>query len=335
MANIPPTYKAYVYTQYGAFGDVLKLDANVPQGTLLPNDVRVRIVRAAVNPIDAILVSPHGSSFLGGSAPTTEQPFGLGFDLAGVVVEKGADVTDDKLKVGDHVYAMTPFSSIGSFAEYHVIDAQYVARKPSSLNWDHAGSAAVVSLTSYQALVKHAKLQSGQRVLILGGSSATGIFAVQLAKALGAFVYTTTSSRNAAFVKSLGADVVIDYTSQRWRDAVGEAHSLDVIYDCGMEPGAWNTDDAQTALKRDTGCFLTLGWTPEPPIDARFGAKNLGYINVKPSGEDLNEITKLIESGQTKTFVDTVFDFEQVVEAIKRQKERRSVGKLVIKVANE
>ncbi|KAJ0389800.1 hypothetical protein P43SY_011919 [Pythium insidiosum] len=217
-----------------------------------PSEVRVRVVRAAVNPIDGILVSPTGVHFLG-SSPTADKPFRVGFDVAGVVVEKGAAVSDDKLQIGDQVYAMTPFTAVGTFAQYHVVDAQYVARKPSSLDWDHAASVPLVSLTSYQALVQHAKLQRGQRVLILGGSSATGIFAVQLAKALGAYVYTTTSSRNAAFVRSLGADVVIDYTQQRWRDAVGEAHSLDVIYDCGMEPGAWNTDDAQTALKRETG----------------------------------------------------------------------------------
>ncbi|GLE03481.1 hypothetical protein PINS_up012383 [Pythium insidiosum] len=334
MVAIPSTYKAYVYAQYGAPADVLQIKNDVPQRALQPNEVRVRIVRAAVNPIDGILVSPVGAHFLGG-APTADAPFRVGFDASGVVVEKGADVTDDKLKVGDHVYSMTPFSAVGTFAEYHVIDAQNVARKPSNLDWDHAASVPLVSLTSYQALVKHAKLQSGQRVLILGGSSATGIFAVQLAKALGAFVYTTTSSRNAAFVKSLGADVVIDYTSQRWRDAVGEAHSLDVIYDCGMEPGAWNTDDAQTALKRETGQFVTLLPPPEPAIAARFGAKTHGQIIVTPSADDLNEITKLIEGGKVKTFVDTVFAFEQVAEAIAKQQQRRSVGKLIIKVANE
>ncbi|GLE10504.1 hypothetical protein PINS_up022649 [Pythium insidiosum] len=102
-----------------------------------------------------------------------------------------------------------------------------------------------------------------------------------------------------------------------------------------MEPGAWNTDDAQTALKRETGQFVTLLPPPEPAIAARFGAKTHGQIIVTPSADDLNEITKLIEGGKVKTFVDTVFAFEQVAEAIAKQQQRRSVGKLIIKVANE
>ncbi|GAB9472485.1 Quinone oxidoreductase protein [Globisporangium polare] len=303
-APTPATFKAYFYTSFGVPEKELKLRTDVAQSA----------------PIGA--TQP--------TAPTEDAPFPFGFDAAGTVVELGSDAHGAGFKVGDAVYTMMPFSGFGSVAEYIAVDAKFVAPKPRSLDFDQAAGVPLVGLTSYQALVKYANVQAGERVLILGGSSGTGIFAVQIAKALGAaHVITTTSFRNTEFVKSLGADQVIDYTKENWGEVV-EPHSIDVIYDCGFEPNAWN-NDAQKVLKKDTGRFVTLMPVTEP-IESPIGAERT-HMRVEASAADLKVLTKWIESGEIQTFVDSVHPFEDVLEALNRVKSWRARGKVVVHVA--
>lgn len=329
MATIPATFKAYEYESYGDPFTVLKLRHDVQQPTLKATDVRIRVHSAALNPVDAGLIEFLGP-FLTGSTPSATKPYRIGFDVAGTVVDAGADVKD--LQLGDAVFAMTPFSGFGTFAEYIDIDAQFVARKPTTLSFDQAASVPLAALTSYQAILDHTSLAQGQRLLVLGGSCATGIYAVQIAKALGAYVTATTSARNAAFVKSLGADEVIDYTTTKWVDVV-PAHSIDVVYDCGMEPASWNSD-AQHVLKRETGQFITLEPVPEP-IASPIGAKSHGQMAVHPSAAQLDALTKLIDAGRVVTQIDSVYPFENLFDAIKKSKTRRAVGKIVLQVHTE
>jgi NADPH:quinone reductase-like Zn-dependent oxidoreductase len=295
--------------------------------------VRVKVHSAAINPVDVKLTTGHERGLLSES-PTSSKPFGIGFDGAGTVVEVGSAVREDgdgALHVGDAVYFMTSFSTFGSFAEYLTVDQSFVARKPATLSFDQAASVPLVGLTSYQALVEHAKLQKGERVLILGGSSATGIYAIQIAKAVGAHVTTTASARNAAFVKSLGADQVIEYTTTRWIEAL-PPHSIDVLYDCGIEPNAWNSD-AQTVLRKGTGRFVTLLSIADPKAASKHGAKLVGSILVYPSASHLTELTRLIEDGKIVTPIDSVHRFENVLDAVARISSRRATGKVVIQVA--
>lgn len=328
MSTVPATFKAYTYVAYGNTEEVVKL-RTVSTKPLEPTNVRIQVVRAALNPVDYALPEGLGSVFFP-TGPSADKPFGFGFDAAGVIAEVGASVDTSKLKVGDEVYAMTPFSGFGTIAEYVDIDQQYVAHTPVSLNFDQAAGVPLVALTSYQGLFEHAKLKTGQRVLVLGGSSATGFFAVQLAKTIGAYVIATASGKNSDFVKSLGADEVIDYRTQRWIDII-EHHSIDVVYDCGVEPHSWN-DDAQTVLKKETGQFVTLLPVPEP-IESKYGAKNHGQILVYPSARDLNAINDLFAQGKLKTVVDSVVPFDKVLDGVARVKSRRAVGKVVIQVA--
>lgn len=326
VASAAP-FKAYQYENYGSPFEELKLNASVVQPALEATQVRVQVHSAALNPVDYVLIEELGQ-VLTGTTPSAANPFRIGFDVAGVIVEVGAIVTSG-LKLGDAVYAMTPFNGFGTFAEYVDIDEQYVALKPENVSFDQAASVPLAALTSYQGLLEHAKLVQGQRVLVIGGSSATGIFAVQIAKSVGAFVIATTSARNVAFVKALGADQVVDYTSEKWVDVI-DAHSIDVIYDCGMEPNSWN-GDAQQVLKKHTGQFVTL-LPVENPIEGTFGAKSHGQIMVHPSAAHLTELARLIEAGKIVTPIDSVHPFENLNEAIKRVKTRRAVGKVVLKV---
>ncbi|TMW69159.1 hypothetical protein Poli38472_001315 [Pythium oligandrum] len=285
VASVPATYRAFQYVEHGATEDKLHFNAQVAQETLTNTQVRIQVHSAAVNPVDWKLLEWSGALF-GLPLPTKENPFGIGFDAAGTIVEVGADVKT--LKVGDAVYAMTPFTKFGSVSEYLAIEEEFVAPKPTNLSFNDAASLPLVVLTSWQALVKYAKRR--------------------IAKALGAYVIATTSARNADFVKSLGADEIIDYTTQKWGDVLA-AHSIDVVYDCGMEPAAWNTD-AQRVLKQNTGRFVTIERVSDPIIESPIGATLHNRVLVEPIGEDLRQITELVEKKQVVPVVDSVFPFE-------------------------
>lgn len=329
MASLPTTFRAFQYEKHGE--DPLaeiKLNPAATHKPLEPTQVRIKIRSAAVNPIDYKLV-PYGAAFLPKPA-TPENPLRIGFDLAGVVVEVGSgDVKG--FQVGDEVFSMPGLENFGSFAEYINVDVKYVAPKPKNLSFNEAAGVPLAGQTTYQALVKYGNLQSGQRVLVLGGSSGTGAFAIQLAKALGAFVITTASHRNVELVKSLGADQVIDYTQEKWVDVI-DAHSVDLVYDCGVEPNSWN-DEAQKVLKKDTGIFVTI-LTIDNAIESPIGATQHQIFN-QPCTEYLVELTKFIEAGQLKTIIDSVHPFANTIEAIKVQMSHRAKGKIIIEVATE
>uniref|UniRef100_K3WBY3 Enoyl reductase (ER) domain-containing protein n=1 Tax=Globisporangium ultimum (strain ATCC 200006 / CBS 805.95 / DAOM BR144) TaxID=431595 RepID=K3WBY3_GLOUD len=322
--SVPATYKQFQYTKYGT-PDAEWTAAEVKKNDLKPSQVRIKVVYAALNPMDSKLAE-YGSYWYPRS-PSEDAPFIVGFDAAGIVVEVGSEVTD--FKVGDDVYTCTPIDSFGTVAGYISVEAQYVAPKPTNLDFKVAAGVPLASLTSYQALFTNGNLKASERVLILGGSTATGFFAVQLAKAIGAHAIATASSRNAEFVKSLGADQVIDYTSEKWADILDE-HSIDVIYNCGVENQAWN-DAAQKILKKDTGVFVTLVDT-ENKIESPIGA-TYKYMHCMASGKDLREITTFIEKDQVKSFVDSEYPFESAIEAVNRVKSGRAVGKVVISIA--
>ncbi|KAF1335963.1 alcohol dehydrogenase, partial [Globisporangium splendens] len=323
-SSVPATYKQFQYSNFGAVDAEWKA-VEVKKSELKPTHVRIKVVYAGLNPLDYKLAE-YGSYWFP-RTPSEDEPFIVGFDAAGTVVEVGSEVTD--LKVGDDVFASTPIDSFGTVAEYISVEAQYVVPKPKNMDFKVAAGVPLASLTSYQALFTNGNLKAGQRALILGGSTATGIFAIQLAKAIGAHAIATASSRNAEFVKSLGADQVIDYTSEKWVDILDE-HSVDVIYNCGVEPQSWN-DAAQKILKKDTGVFVTLV-DVENKIESPIGAI-CKYIYCSTSGKDLREITTFIEKGQIKSFVDSVYPFDSTVEAINKIKSGRAVGKVVISVA--
>ncbi|TMW64325.1 hypothetical protein Poli38472_012947 [Pythium oligandrum] len=324
-AAVPATYRAYVHEHFGELAQELKLRTDVPQETLKNDQVRIHVHAAAINPIDYKLIE-WGARMLP-FAPTPERPFRIGFDVAGVIAELGSDVTD--LQVGDAVLAMGDFVTKGTFAEYVVIDAKYVAPKPAKLSFQHAAGLSLAGQTSYQALVAQGQLQQGHRVLVLGGSSATGSLAIQIAKALGAsFVAATTSTRNVEFVQAFGADRVIDYTTEKWVDVL-DANSIDLIFDCGVESASWN-DDAQRVLKHDTGRFVTIG-QEITPIESPVGATYIRF-RTQPSGADLLVLTGLVERDELRVPIDSVFGFEDLLGAFKSVKTGRSRGKVILEV---
>jgi NADPH:quinone reductase-like Zn-dependent oxidoreductase len=326
-SSVPATFRVYQHAAFGPIDEVVTLNDKVPTLVLEPSRLRVKVVSVATNPVDWKRIE-RGAFFLP-AHPTAENPFPIGYDLAGVVVEVGADVTGS-FSVGDEVYAMMDNGSNASFAEFVTIEPRLVAKKPKNLTFDEAAGIPLAGQTSYQALIEHGKLQAGQTVLILGGSGGTGSLAVQIAKAVGAYVITTTSSRNAEWVKKdLGADRVIDYTKEHWSEVL-EPHSVDLIFDTGVEMATWNTH-AQRILKENTGRFVSILSIPEP-IESPIGATGLSFL-ARPNATDLSALTALAEAGKLKVVIDSVHPFDKLVDALNVQKSGRARGKIVLEVA--
>jgi len=203
--------KAFILHSYGSADNVRFGDR--PDPTLREDDVMIQIHAAGVNPVDARIREGDFKAFL-----RYRLPIVLGCDVAGVVVSVGSRVR--RFKPGDEVYARPADDRIGAFAELIAIREDEVAMKPKSLTMEEAASIPLVGVTAWQALVERANLQRGQKVLIHAGSGGVGTLAIQLAKHIGATVASTTSTANVALVKSLGADVVIDYRKQDFAETL-------------------------------------------------------------------------------------------------------------------
>ncbi|KAG2928967.1 hypothetical protein PC117_g14159 [Phytophthora cactorum] len=249
-----------------------------------------------------------------GKTPSVDEPFNIGIDVSGEVVEVGSDVK--RIKIGAAVYASTPLNDMGTLAEYLILDEDVVALKPSNLDFNEA-----------------AAVPSGIRRMLdcEAREGAVGMFAIQFAHEIGARVIATTSTRNVELVKSLGADEVIDYTQDKWADVLAP-HSVNALYDCGVEPSSWN-DGAQLVLKKNTGRFITLLPMPEPVKEAGFGAQLIGHVSSDDkSAKTLEVITEYIESGKARPVVDTVYPFEKALDAYAKLKTCHTQGKLVVQV---
>ncbi|KAL4139795.1 hypothetical protein PRNP1_005280 [Phytophthora ramorum] len=331
MPPVPTTFKAFEFHEFGDALEVLKLNPSATLGPLTQTQVCIKVRSAAVNPIDYRMLK-YGKHFLG-KTPSPDSPIRSGCDVAGVVVALGeGDVQG--FQVGDEVYGMPVVTQTGTFAEYVNFDAEFLSLKPNNVSFNEAAGVPTVGETSYQSLVDFGKLQAGQRVLILGGGSSCGIFAIQIAKTIGAEVVATCSTRNTNLVKSLGADKVIDYTNEKWVEVLVE-HSVDLIFDCAVEPDSWN-NEAQRVLKPATGIFVTLAGARgvTEPVESPIGAARF-CIFARSRSSYLEALTKLIEAGKVKTIINSVYPLDDLKDAIKEQMGGRVQGKIIIEVAKE
>lgn len=331
--------KAFVLNRYGKNEKLQLIDITEPDIT--ENEVLVQVHSAGVNLLDSKIKDGEFKLLL-----PYKPPFILGHDVVGVVVKIGSKVS--KYKVGDEVYSRPADHHIGTFAEYIAITENDLAFKPKNLTMDEAASIPLVGLTAWQALVEKAKLKKGQKVFIQAGSGGVGTFAIQLAKHLGATVATTTSSVNKDLVKSLGADIVIDYKTEDFETILKD---YDVVL---------NSQDAKTLEKslkilKSGGKVISISGPPDVEFANEAGLSwlvkmimrllsfsikkkarrlqvNFSFLFMKAQGEQLSQITKLIESGVIKPVMDKVFPFEQTNEAMSYVEAGRAKGKVVVKV---
>jgi len=331
--------RAFVLTGYGAISDHVRLVV-LPDPVAGPGEVVIEIHAASLNPIDFKLV--HGALK---RVSTYRLPRPIGFDASGIVRSVGAGAT--RFKPGDAVYARAARDSIGTFAEQIALPEKLVAPKPATLSHPEAASLPLVGLTTLQGFGR-AGARAGQRILIHAGSGGVGTFAVQYAKYLGLDVTSTTSSKNADFVRSLGADKVIAYDRENYLEQGGD---YDIVYDT---LGGAFTVDAFKLVKRG-GAVISLSGPPDRDFARREGKGFLVRIAVwlmgrkvyaasrqagadycwfftESSGEQLREITALVERGAIKPVIDREFAFEQLPDALGYLEAGRARGKVVLKV---
>lgn len=332
--------KAFIVKRYGKKEKLHLTDWAEP--TVNENDVLVKIHAAGVNLLDSLIRNGDFKLFL-----PYKPPFINGHDVAGVVTKVGSKIS--KFKVGDEVYSRVSDHRVGTFAEQISFNEKDVALKPKNISMEEAASIPLVGLTAWQALVEIANLKKGQKVFIQAGSGGVGTFAIQLAKHLGATVATTTSAGNIALVKSLGADIVIDYRNE---DFETKLKDYDVVLHSNRDKKIL---EKSLRILKPGGQLITLTGPPTPEFAKQLalawhlkfitkilssGVKKYArkrnvrftFLFMRAEGNQLNQITKLIESGVIKPVIDKVFPFEQTNEAIAYVETGRAKGKVVIKV---
>jgi alcohol dehydrogenase len=332
--------KAARIDRYGG-NDVVKV-TDMPVPVMGPVDLLIRVHAASVNPVDV--------KTRGGQLKTLLKyrfPLVLGNDLSGVVADTGAQVT--RFKKGDAIYARLDRDRIGTFAEFAVVREGAAALKPTNATFEEAASLPLVALTAWQALVEVGKLGANQKVLIHAGSGGVGSVAIQLAHHRGATVFTTVGQRNVELVKRLGADVAIDYRRARFEDVASDCDVVldsaggDTLVRCfqSVKPGGvvvsiGSTPSAAFARSWGLNPFIVLAirvMSRKATAAARSRNARYEYLFVRADGEQLREITRLVENGAIKPLVDKMFPLEQARDALAYSESGRATGKVVIKVA--
>jgi NADPH:quinone reductase-like Zn-dependent oxidoreductase len=321
--------KAIYINRYGPT-DVFE-SGTLPKPSIGPNQILIEAHAASVNPKDCMI---RGGKFqLQFLVPPF--PLILGSDVSGVVAEAGAKVK--RFKKGDEVFAMKDtfyWSGQGTYAEYVAVNESSAALKPSNITHEEAAGVPLCSLTAWQALVDGAGIRAGQKVLIIGASGGVGTFAVQIAKVLGAEVTGVCSTDNVDLVRQLGADRVIDYKKEKFQEV---ASGYDIVFDT---IGKESLESCQTVLKPG-GFYISTVPHPRNYIDifitnikSKFSksVRRAGVVAVRPRGDELEKIAKLIEEGRMRTVIDTVFPLEDAAKAHDRSRNLRSKGKLILKV---
>jgi NADPH:quinone reductase-like Zn-dependent oxidoreductase len=310
-----------------------------PEPEVGEHDVLVEVRAAGLNVLDEKIRAGEFKQILPYKLPQI-----LGNDLAGTVIGAGAKVRG--FKPGDEVYARPAKDRIGTFAERIAVAEADLALKPASISIEEAASLPLVALTAWQALVEKGNLRPGQRVLIHAGAGGVGTVAIQLAKHLGATVATTVSGGDADFVRELGADIAIDYRNQDFEqlldgydlvlDSLGGENlekSLRVLRPGGKAIGIAGPPDAAFARELGASSLLRLVMTALSS-GVRRRARRLGvqyeFLFMRSSGDQLRQISALVDSGAVRPVVGRVFDFDQTVQAVQSLEKGGIRGKTVI-----
>lgn len=333
------TMKAFTFKRYGKSPE-LGFD-NVDYPSLKANEVLVKVYAVGLNPIDNVIPTGIFKPVLHFKLPAT-----LGSDLSGVVIAVGSRVT--RFSPGDEIFASIFDTGTGSLAEFAVVPESAAAIKPANLDFVQAASLPMVSLTSWQALTERVRLRPGQKVFIPAGSGGIGTFAIQLAKQLGATVGTTTSTGNIEWVKNLGADEVVDYKKEEFEkvlagyDVVLGTTRGDMIEKSTqiLKPGGSIVSlvgplDIKFARARGLNFFLTFIFRLMSRNIMRLSKKRgltYTFLFVRPEGDQLSQIGKLVETEQIKPVIDKVFPFAQTKEALAYLAQGHAKGKVVIKM---
>jgi NADPH:quinone reductase-like Zn-dependent oxidoreductase len=306
------TMKSFRIHNFGG-PDVLKED-EVPIPRPKDDEILVRVHAASINPIDLKIRD-------GSRGDAQKLPITMGRDVAGKIESWGSGA--EGVSKGDAVFAMLDWDR-GGYAQYVVVKAVEWAPAPNKIDLTRAGAVPLAAVTAYQGLFDYGGLQKGQRVLVHGGAGGVGHFAIQLAKAKGAWVATTVSAKDFEFVRGLGADQIIDYENQKFED---EVKDVDLVYDLI----AGEVQERSFQVVKNGGAIIS---TLKEPDKKRAKAKNLdvAHYMAKPNGKELAEIGRLIDDGRVRPVVDSVFRFEDAAKAQEKLDHGHVRGKIVLEM---
>ncbi|WP_372796885.1 NADP-dependent oxidoreductase [Pontiella sp.] len=313
--------KAYLLNQAGGVENLVLSEIDKPE--INAGEVLVETKAISINPVD-VKVRPH-DEVLNMIMQTEERPVIIGWDIAGVVAETGADVTD--FKVGDKVFGMVNFPGHGkAYAEYVASPAAHLTKMPEGVSFEDAAATTLAALTALQVL--ETRVKEGDKVLIHAGSGGVGHFAIQIAKHMGAHVITTSSAKNKAFCMEMGADEHIDYREVQFEDVLTD---IDFVLD-GM--GGETLAKSVKVLKDGGGAVsLPAPNFPEEVIkEAEARNLNVEFILVQSNGEDMNTLKAMLEAGTLKPHVSATFPFDRLQDAHRQLESGRTVGKAVVTV---
>lgn len=305
--------------------EVLKVD-DIARPVPAPDEILVKLYASGVNPVDWVIRSGTNE----GLRSFLTLPMTLGCDGAGIVEELGSEVNG--LQKGDAVYGVANFFSNGTYAEYCAAKASQFARKPQRIDFTEAAGVPLAALTAWTGLFAYGNVQAGQRVFIQGASGGVGSFAVQFAKAKGAYVIGSASAQNLNYLTYIGADEVIDYTTQNAEEML---HDLDVVLEAS--PLRDNNERLKAVgMLREGGVFVSVNTDlpfSDDVIDALARKGITGELAAnQPRREWLDEIARLIDAGAVQVAVSKAFPLEQVAQAHRESESWHVRGKLVLTI---
>jgi NADPH:quinone reductase-like Zn-dependent oxidoreductase len=305
------------------FGGVEQLRPDdIPKPVINNNEVLIKAHAVALNPVDVKTRIGKGQA----AKLRNEHPMILGWDVSGVIEEKGLNVLD--FNVGDEVFGMINLPGAGkAYAEYVAAPYEHIALKPANVSHAEAAGASLAAMTAWQALIQQAELKAGQKILIHAASGGVGHFAVQIAKHIGAYVIGTSSATNRSFVLSLGADEHIDYRSSKFEDV---SPMVDVVLDT---IGGNNIDRSLKVLK-EGGTIVSLPSGVSETVSEKAAAQNKkGIFFFVRSNSDIQQIAFMLETGALQTHVSHKFSFGDIQKAHELLQSGRVKGKIVVEVS--
>lgn len=307
--------KAIRMHEYGGPGVLHYEEAPIPVPA--SDEVLIRIFASGVNPVDWKIRSGAATKLF-----PVQLPLIPGWDVSGEVVEVGSDILN--FRVGDEVYGRPDLNKNGSYAEYMVVKADQVNKKPKSIDHDKSAAVPLAGQTAWEGLFEHGDLKPGQRVLIHGGAGGVGSYAVQFAKWKGAYVITTASGKDAEFLEELGADEVIDYHNENF---TSDLEKVDLVFD--LIGG--DTQRRSLDIIKSGGKLVT---TVAPSAREEAGKRSIELTSflTRSNPAVLQTIADLIDSGKIKPVISKIFPLEKAADAQRFGEDGHPRGKIVLKV---
>lgn len=309
--------RAANFSEFGGPEVVRVSSMDIPE--LKEGEVLIKVKAAGVNPVDAMIREGYYKDMIPHSFPLIP-----GWDVAGVIEDRGHGARRFSIGDGVYGYARRPEVKWGTFSEYLVIPDSYLATKPIKLNWHEAAGIPLAGLTAYQSLFEAGNLSEGQRVLIIGASGGVGSFGIQLAKVKNAEIIGVASKENHKYMKDLGADHTLDYKDQHIGEAAKQIFpdGVDLIFDCN---GGESMNQSLEALKPSGKVVSTLsqGENVDPKIDFQF-------IFVEPNAHQLEHLRKLADADKLRVKISKIYSLEETGEALEQINTLHTTGKIII-----